>query len=227
MDERVLELTLRLITAAIIGALIGLEREFRAKEAGYRTHALVALGSALFMVISQYGLNGSLPGSGPGHISWDASRIAASVVSGIGFIGAGTIMFQKHVVRGLTTAAGIWATGAIGLACGAGMYWISIISAILTLATLELLSILFKKYGLHSSIITFTTKKLESGKRIIDDLTAQKYMVVNYTMEHHKYESVEIYKISMTIKGRKIEGDNAILQILQSYPEITIESVEN
>lgn len=223
----ILDLTLRLLTATTIGAIIGLEREFRAKEAGYRTHALVALGSALFMIVSQYGLNSNLPGNGVGHISWDASRIAASVVSGIGFIGAGTIMFQKHVVRGLTTAAGIWATGAIGLACGAGMYKISLIAALLTLATLELLSLLFKKYGLHSSIITFTTKELEIGKKIIDELTEQKYMVVNYSMEHRKYESVEIYKISMTIKGRKIEGDNSLLQILQSHPSITIESVEN
>lgn len=227
MDERVLELTLRLIIAAIIGALIGLEREFRAKEAGYRTHALVALGSALFMIVSQYGLNSSLPGSGLEHISWDASRIAASVVSGIGFIGAGTIMFQKHIVRGLTTAAGIWATGAIGLACGAGMYQIAIIAAALTLATLELLSLLFKKYGLHSSIITFSTKQLESGKKLTDELTAQHYMVVNYSMEHHRYESVDIYKVTMTIKGRKLQGDNSLLLILQSHPEITIESIEN
>lgn len=223
----ILDLTLRLITAATIGAIIGLEREYRAKEAGYRTHALVALGSALFMVVSQYGLNGNLPGSDMGHISWDASRIAASVVSGIGFIGAGTIMFQKHVVRGLTTAAGIWATGAIGLACGAGMYQISLIAAALTLATLELLSLLFRKYGLHSSIITFTTKKLEVGKQIIDDLTEQRYMVVNYSMEHRRYESVDIYKITMTIKGRKLQGDNSLLLSLQSHPEITIETIEN
>lgn len=227
MNGHILELTLRLIVAATLGAIIGLEREFRAKEAGYRTHALVALGSALFMVVSQYGLNLNLPTSSTEHISWDASRIAASVVSGIGFIGAGTIMFQKHVVRGLTTAAGIWATGAIGLACGAGMYWISVIATALTLTTLELLSLLFKKYGLHSSIITFTTKDLNLNKEITEQLSKQKYMVVNYSMEHHKYENIEIYKITLTIKSRRIESDNSILQLLQSYPGITIESVEN
>ena len=227
MNSHILELTLRLIVAATLGAIIGFEREFRAKEAGYRTHALVALGSALFMVVSQYGLNPNLPASANEHISWDASRIAASVVSGIGFIGAGTIMFQKHVVRGLTTAAGIWATGAIGLACGAGMYWISVIATALTLTTLELLSLLFKKYGLHSSIITFTTKDLNLNKEITEQLSKQKYMVVNYFMEHHKYENIEIYKITLTIKSRRIESDNSILQLLQSYPGITIESVEN
>ncbi len=227
MTTMILDLTLRLITAAAIGAIIGLEREFRAKEAGYRTHALVALGSALFMIVSQYGLNSNLPGSDIGHISWDASRIAASVVSGIGFIGAGTIMFQKHVVRGLTTAAGIWATGAIGLACGAGIYQIALIAAALTLATLELLSLLFRKYGLHSSIITFTTKEPKVGKEIIDKLTKQKYMIVNYNMEHRRYESIDIYTITMTIKGRKLQGDNSLLLTLQSHPEITIETIEN
>lgn len=223
----ILELTLRLITATILGSIIGLEREFRAKEAGYRTHALVALGSALFMIVSQYGLNESLPGSHLGHITWDASRIAASVVTGIGFIGAGTIMFQKHIVRGLTTAAGIWATGAIGLVCGAGMYWIAIIASILTLATLELLSLLFKKYGLHSTSLVFTTKDANIGKIIIDELTKEKYIITNYEVEHRHYENVEIYKISMTIKSYKMQMDNSIIQILQSHNEIVIESVEN
>lgn len=219
------ELTLRLVTATLLGAAIGLEREFRAKEAGYRTHALVALGSALFMVVSQYGLNSNLPGSE--RISWDASRIAASVVSGIGFIGAGTIMFQKHVVRGLTTAAGIWSTGAIGLASGAGMYWVSVISTLLTLATLELLSLFFKKYGLHSTNITFSTKDNEVVKLITDELTAKKFLIINYETEHRRYENIDIYKISITIKSHKMQMDNTIIQILQSHKEITIDSVEN
>ena len=214
MNSHILELTLRLIVAAT-------------KEAGYRTHALVALGSALFMVVSQYGLNLNLPTSSTEHISWDASRIAASVVSGIGFIGAGTIMFQKYVVRGLTTAAGVWVTAAIGLTCGAGMYWISVIATALTLTTLELLSLLFKKYGLHSSIVTFTTKNLNLNKDIIEQLSRLKYIVVNYSMEHHKYENIEVYKITLTIKSKKMESDNSILELLQSFPEITIESVEN
>ena len=105
---------LRLFIAALFGGLIGLEREYRAKEAGFRTHFLVALGSALFMLLSQYGFEGIL-GTGQ-NVRLDPSRIAAQVVSGIGFIGAGTIIFQKHIVRGLTTAAGLWVTAAIGLA---------------------------------------------------------------------------------------------------------------
>ena len=101
--------------------VIGLDREYRAKEAGYRTHFLVSLGSALIMIVSQYGFMEVVKMEG---IDLDPSRVAAQVVSGIGFIGAGTIIFQKQIVRGLTTAAGIWATSGIGLAIGAGMYWL-------------------------------------------------------------------------------------------------------
>ena len=104
----------RLVAAGFLGGLIGLEREFRAKEAGVRTHFIVALGSALFMVISEFAFDGK---------QHDAARVAAQVVSGIGFIGAGTIIVTRHQrIKGLTTAAGIWMTAGIGLAIGAGMY---------------------------------------------------------------------------------------------------------
>ena len=109
---------LRLFIAGILGAVVGLDREYRAKEAGYRTHFLVSLGSALIMIVSQYGFQQIIQEN---SVSLDPSRVAAQVVSGIGFIGAGTIIIQKQFVRGLTTAAGIWATAGIGLAIGAGM----------------------------------------------------------------------------------------------------------
>lgn len=113
------DFVLRLLVAGILGAIIGLDREYRAKEAGYRTHFLVSLGSALIMIVSQYGFQEIIKEN---SVTLDPSRVAAQVVSGIGFIGAGTIIFQKQIVRGLTTAAGIWATAGIGLAVGAGMY---------------------------------------------------------------------------------------------------------
>ena len=96
MDASYIDLIIRLTLALVLGGAIGIEREYRAKEAGFRTHFLVALGSALFCVVSQYGFGVDLK---------DSSRVAAQVVSGIGFLGAGTIIFQKNVVRGLTTAA--------------------------------------------------------------------------------------------------------------------------
>ena len=113
MDATYIDLTIRLSLALLLGGAIGIEREYRAKEAGFRTHFLVALGSALFCVVSQYGFGFDLK---------DSSRVAAQVVSGIGFLGAGTIIFQKNVVRGINTAAGLWVTSGIGLECGTGMY---------------------------------------------------------------------------------------------------------
>jgi len=132
-----LEFALRIFCAAILGGLIGLEREYRAKEAGFRTHFLVAMGSALFMIVSAYGFS-DVPFNDMTS-RWDVSRVAAQVVSGIGFIGAGTIIFRKaeNVVSGLTTAAGLWVTAAIGLACGGGMYVLSIASTLMVLFGLE------------------------------------------------------------------------------------------
>ena len=134
-----------LFAAAIMGGAIGLERGYRAKEAGFRTHFLVALGSALFMIVSAYGFEGAM--LTPEH-RWDVSRVASQVVSGIGFIGAGTIIFHKseNVVRGLTTAAGLWVTAAIGLACGGGMYVLSIASTFLVLVGLEAFNYFLHKF---------------------------------------------------------------------------------
>lgn len=132
-------LILRLVIAGGMGGIIGLEREFRAKEAGLRTHFIVALGSALFMLISQHAF-----GDSP---RFDASRVAAQVVSGIGFIGAGVIIFQKNVVRGVTTAAGLWVAAAIGLACGAGMYDEAAAATLLTALCLEMMHFFHLRYG--------------------------------------------------------------------------------
>lgn len=114
------ELIIRLAAATLLGSIIGLERQRHEWAAGLRTHMLVCLGSALVMVVSTYGFNDVLGRPG---IALDPSRVAAQVISGIGFLGAGTILFlRQEVVRGLTTAAGLWTVAAIGLACGGGLY---------------------------------------------------------------------------------------------------------
>ena len=155
------ELMLRLFAAALMGGAIGLEREYRAKEAGLRTHFLVALGSALFMVISQFGFEQIQEMHPLLNARLDPSRIAAQVVSGIGFIGAGIIIFQKHVVKGLTTAAGMWVTAAIGMTCGAGMYELAIASTIMVLICLEALNILLQKFGTRAISITFSSPDVD------------------------------------------------------------------
>lgn len=123
-----------IVVAALLGGAIGLEREYRSKEAGFRTHFLVGLGSGLLMVLSMHGFDDFLGIQG---IQRDPSRMAAQVVSGMGFIGAGCIIFQKNAVKGLTTAAGLWVTSAIGMTAGAGMYLLALVATALVLMCLE------------------------------------------------------------------------------------------
>lgn len=118
-----LEHLLRIFLAMILGMLIGNERKNRHKSAGMRTHALVALGSALMMVVSKYGFYDSVQG--------DGARLAAQVVSGVGFLGAGMIFVRHNLVSGLTTAAGVWTTAGVGLTIGSGMYFVGIFSAVM------------------------------------------------------------------------------------------------
>jgi putative Mg2+ transporter-C (MgtC) family protein len=114
-----LDLASRLLVAAALGAAIGIEREMRAHQAGIRTHLLVALGSAIFTVLSAYAFLGD-PAAGSGtNQAVDPTRIAAQIVTGIGFLGAGAIIKEGPTIRGLTTAGSLWATAAIGLAAGA------------------------------------------------------------------------------------------------------------
>ena len=106
----------RLVVAGLLGTVVGIEREWRVKEAGFRTHFLVSLGSALFMIVSQWGFEEFL--AYHDGLRLDPSRVAAQVVSGIGFIGAGAIIFPRQIVRGLTTAASLWAIAGVGMATG-------------------------------------------------------------------------------------------------------------
>jgi putative Mg2+ transporter-C (MgtC) family protein len=125
-----LELALRLLLGLVLGAAIGLERELDRQPAGFRTHSLVALGSCLFTVVSGYAFLGS---------GADPTRIAAQVVTGIGFIGAGAVLQYRGHIRGLTTAASLWSVAAIGMAAGAGLYALAVLGAALVLAVLWLL----------------------------------------------------------------------------------------
>lgn len=129
--SRQIEFLIRLVIACILGYLVGYERKNRDKSAGMRTHAIVAMGAALMMMLSKYAFFDIA--------KYDASRVAAQIVSGIGFLGAGIIFVENHTVSGLTTAAGIWATSGIGMAVGAGMYCLGIGSAVILIAVQVLL----------------------------------------------------------------------------------------
>ncbi len=129
LDTITAQMIIRLCAAAILGGIVGVERGSADRPAGLRTHILVCAGSALIMMVSLYGSDGLTAGR-------DSSRIAAQVVSGIGFLGAGTILHDGFNVRGLTTAASLWMVAAIGLACGSGMFIIAIFATVIMLITL-------------------------------------------------------------------------------------------
>lgn len=135
------EIVLRLIISAIAGGIVGIEREANHSSAGLRTHILVTLGSTLIMLISMYGFQGL----GADNSGGEPARLAAQVVSGIGFLGAGTILRTGNNIRGLTTAASIWVCGGIGLAIGNGYYLGGIVTTIIVLFTLSGLGIIQKK----------------------------------------------------------------------------------
>lgn len=210
-------LLLRLVAGALIGGLIGAERELRAKEAGIRTHVLVALGSTLFMVISQFAFEGST--------HFDASRVAAQVVSGIGFIGAGTIIFQKNVIRGLTTAAGMWVTAAIGLACGAGMFVEAGAAALLSILCLEFVHFINLRYGHRRLSLSFTTTSKERVHKVLETLKDEKMNISDYSMTNLPGPDAG-YRTDIVITVRNGQYITKVLDILGSIDGVTIETLE-
>ncbi|WP_338640623.1 MgtC/SapB family protein [Burkholderia pyrrocinia] len=157
-----LELVMRLVLAAALGSVIGFERERLSWAAGLRTHMLVCVGSTLIMIVSAFGFADVLGSSE--HIVLDPSRIAAQVVSGIGFLGAGSILLRGEIVRGLTTAASLWSVAAIGLAVGGGLYVASISATIIILIILAGIKPLERRY--------FTVRQRRQLALTVDSLHA-------------------------------------------------------
>ena len=198
----------RLVLAALFGTIIGLDREYREKEAGFRTHFLVSLGSALMMIVSQYGFSEILTHDG---VSLDPSRIAAQVVSGIGFIGAGTIIFNHQIVRGLTTAASLWATAGIGLTAGAGMSWLALAATILTLVALEGLSLVFRSLGSRRMVVVFSASDRTGVADTLDRIRTDGYMVVSYEVVPQVVGGDGItYRVTMVVKAKPGSDNNQL-----------------
>ncbi len=201
------DLILRLFMGGMMGGLIGLEREFRAKEAGLRTHFIVALGSALFMMISQFAFSGR----------FDAARVAAQVVSGIGFIGAGVIIFQKNVVRGVTTAAGLWVAAAIGLACGAGMYWLAGAATLMTVICLEMMHLV------HRYVAEKVVEVTLSSDGETDPLSVlEKVKALNLRAESYSFSGG---KIHLSLRMRRKDSLQTLRNLVNKLEGIRIEDL--
>lgn len=214
--------------ASILGAAIGLERGYRAKEAGFRTHFLVALGSALFMIVSQFGFEQILVQSRDAglNVRLDPSRIAAQVVSGIGFIGAGTIIFQRHVVRGLTTAAGLWVTSAIGMTCGAGLYLLAIATTVLVLICLETLNYFFQKFGTRNINITFSSPSIDDVRRVLDRMRKDDMTIDSYNMREQVETDGSTYLVTVEVNVKRNRYESRVLGIMEELDGVRIESIE-
>ena len=209
-------LIIRLVVACLLAFVVGLDREYRAKDAGLKTHFLVSLGSALFMIISRYGFDNST--------QVDFSRVAAQVVSGIGFIGAGTIIFQKQIVRGLTTAASLWSVSAIGMAAGAGMYAVAVAATLLTLIGLEAFGYIFKKLAARRIYISILVGNKQMAQTVYNDLKKVGYQILSYEM--NKLDNADGYRVAIVVRSLVGNDEMGFIKVLHTNPDITVEQVE-
>ena len=213
----------RLCVAGLCGTIIGLDREYRVKDAGFRTHFLVALGSSLMMVVSQYGFGELL--AAHGDLRFDPGRIAAQVVSGIGFIGAGTIILHRQLVRGLTTAASLWATAGIGLAAGAHMYVLAGAATVLTLFGLEALTLFFGGLGRKRTLLVYSSAHRAAVEAMFDKLKTSRYTVISYEVEARKIDGEVRYRATLVIRAKGAAEENEFVDLLRATPDITVERI--
>ena len=230
---------MRLVVAAFCGIAIGLERELRAKEAGVRTHFLVCFGSALFMVVSVYGfLSMTDPGlvettksintlsAGQDFRRFDQARIAAQIVSGIGFIGAGTIMVNRGNITGLTTAAGLWVVAGIGMALGCGLYVIGLVATVFVLVGLELLRLFFHKARLNSTLVYKTTCR-DAIMNLEAALRKHGWNVISHDVAVKGKRGSDAYRVTLTLQKHSSLSDEALVTFVQKFPDITLEKIDS
>ena len=191
----------RILLAGICGALIGFERKNRSKEAGIRTHFVVACGAALMMVVSKYAFFDLIQGGmyGDVEVRLDPSRVASTIASGIGFLGAGMIFVHKNTITGLTTAAGIWATSGVGMAIGAGMYVLGVGGAVIILVAQYLLHLDFHRYK-KSAIKILSVKEVKETD------------YQNYLMGKFKEYSITVLDVSIENQSED-KGRNYIFKL--------------
>jgi putative Mg2+ transporter-C (MgtC) family protein len=204
LDNLTMQMLLRLCLAALLGGVVGIERGSGDRPAGLRTHILVCAGSALIMLVSLYGSDGITA-------SRDSSRIAAQVVSGIGFLGAGTILHDGFNVRGLTTAASLWMVAAIGLASGSGMYLIAIFATAIMLITLvtfhQFEKLFYSNTQTERRYIKVIVRKNEDGVTMVLDYL-QRHNVKTRTLNINDDAKRKIITVDLYLKMLKNDGGN-------------------
>ncbi len=214
-----LDMSLRLLAAALFGALIGLEREYHGHQAGMRTHMLVCLGSGLFTVLSIYGF-----GPATGSSAGDPSRVAAQIVTGIGFLGAGAIVKYGTNVRGLTTAASLWVVASVGVAAGTGSYFIAAFGSAISLLALWPLNMVVQKLELSGGRtlrLHLSLRKLESFAAVSRVLLSHRVEIVNVASEKSKVGHVMDLEVRLPKGGLS----HAILTEVEALPGVQVETM--
>jgi len=212
------EYLLRIVVACLCGGLIGLERSHRQKEAGIRTHIILALAAAMIMIVSKYGFF-DITGLGIDSLRADGSRVAANVVSGISFLGAGVIFVRGGSIKGLTTAAGIWATAGIGLALGAGMYAIGI-SCTLLLILIQVLLHKFVPFSENMETNEIRLKLSEDSQAIngiTEQLSEHGILVNGIKMKKNDDGTITIH---LTVRIAKTTSLESMLNLINANKEI-------
>lgn len=214
-----LDLSVRLLVAAVLGLAIGFEREIHGHPAGLRTHMLVALGSALFTVLSIHGFLGEA-----GAAPVDPTRIAAQIVSGIGFLGAGAILKDGIVIRGLTTAASLWATSAVGMAAGAGEYAIAGVAAAVILVSLwPINAVADRLHGtsLPETQVRLAMKRVDALGQVSEILILHKLEIGQIATQRLAKDS---YQVDVAIRGRNAAVISQAFEQIAAIPGVDIVS---
>ena len=205
-----LHLLLRMIVACICGFAIGFERKNRAKDAGIRTHCIVAVASAMMMIVSKYGFNDMIEGMMflEADVRLDPSRMAQGIVTGVGFLGSGLIFHQRGSTQGLTTAAGIWATSGIGMALGAGMYRIGVFTTIIMLIIQYFLHARNRFTKTHKTKLLRVFGVSEEGyeKRMIEELAQKQISVSDVSIVKNENNEID-YTFHIEIADDKSEEE--------------------
>jgi putative Mg2+ transporter-C (MgtC) family protein len=211
-----LDLSVRIVVAAGLGAIIGLEREIHGHPAGVRTHMLVALGSAIFTILSIHGF-GQAPGAGV-----DPTRIAAQIDTGIGFLGAGAILKDGIVIRGLTTAASLWATSAVGLGAGAAQYVVAVVGTIVILVSLWPINALLERFrgsAVADAQLRVHVDRIDLVGRVSDVLQENHIDVTGFSTQRLGKGS---YQADLTLRSRRADAITRAIEQIGALPGVDV-----
>src|SRR5688572_2650702 len=220
MSQEELVIILRVLGALVIGALIGFERSFHGRPAGFRTHALVCIASSILMIVTVY-QNEWMTVMPLDSIRTDPTRMAQGIMTGIGFLGAGVIFKEGLTVRGLTTAASIWVTAAIGILIGIGFWFAAVLGAPATLTVLSLFRLIESKlpsefYAHH--VLTFARDKVMTADKMREMLATHDFSIAN--LSSRLTEGGKLFEYRMVLRSRDPKSAETLSQHLRGLPEV-------